>query len=66
MTKFEIYCDTGITGDKKRKATISIDDLGYSEEQWSNLNSDEMQKVLDDYVVEWLGSFMSFGWEEVE
>lgn len=65
MTTYKIYCETGFAGGR-HEDTVSIEDLGYSEEEWSELNSEEIEKILDDYVAEWVNSYIESGWEEVE
>ena len=62
--QWKVYFDPGIL-DGRRETIITLDDLGYTEEEWNTLNSEEREKVLDEYVQDWVSSFCNFGWTEI-
>jgi hypothetical protein len=65
MKTYKLYCKTGFAG-ATHEGTVDIDELGYSEEEWSKLNPKQIEEILDDYVQEWIANFIEPGWTEVE
>lgn len=62
--QWKMYFDSGIL-DGRREIIITLEDLGYTEEKWNTLNSEEIEKVLDEYVQDWVSNFCNFGWTEI-
>jgi hypothetical protein len=65
MKTYKLYCKTGFAS-AIHEDTVNIDELGYSEEEWSKLNPKQIEEILDNYVQEWISNFIEPGWTEVE
>lgn len=59
--KFEIWLDSGANHASCNKQTLTLDDIGLSEEEWDSMNEDERDLNMRDIAFETL----DWGWKEV-
>jgi hypothetical protein len=60
--KIKFWCNNGANIHSKRIDTFSPDDLGYTEEEWSELTEEEKTLEARDWAME----RFDYGFEEVK
>ncbi|VTP12635.1 hypothetical protein PUATCC27989T_00447 [Phytobacter ursingii] len=59
--KFEIWLDSGANHTSCNKQTLTLDDIGLSEEEWDSMDEEERDLNMRDIAFETL----EWGWKEV-
>jgi len=65
MTKIKIFVETDLVGSRVTE-TVPLEDLGYTEEEWSELNQSDKECVLDDLAHDYHYDLVHYGAYEVE
>jgi len=58
--KITFYCDSGANIHSKREESFSVEDLGYTEEEWLALSDEEKQQEADI----WANERLEIGYDE--
>jgi hypothetical protein len=45
---------------------ITVEELGFNDDEWLRLSSDEQDRELDDFINEWVFEYIDSGWEKVD
>jgi hypothetical protein len=50
--KITFYCDNGANIHSKRKDTFTLEDLGYTVEDWTEMTEENKLEVVKDWAME--------------
>ena len=62
MKKFEVWMDSGANIHSKYKTTVSLNDLGVSDEEWQEMTDEQRDDVMRDVAFE----RSDWGYREIE
>lgn len=62
VKRFEVWCDSGANIHSKYKTTVSLNDLGVSDEEWSEMTDEQRDEVMRDVAFE----RSDWGYKEIE
>ena len=62
VKKFEVWMDSGANIHSKYKTTVSLDDLGISDEEWQEMTDEQRDVVMRDVAFE----RSDWGYREIE
>ena len=61
-TEYTFYVGIGLAG-CTREETFSVEDLGFSEEEWKDMDDDEKEELLSGWWDDWHINYIDGGWE---
>lgn len=50
--KFKVWLDSGANIHSRRETTISLDDIGISDEEWNDMEESDRDEVMRDVAFE--------------
>lgn len=59
--KIKFWCDNGANIHSKRQETFTLEDLGYTEENWAEMTEDNKYQCVKDWAME----RFDYGFEEL-
>lgn len=65
MDKYKLWLSIGYAG-AKNTDVVSVEDLGFSQDEWDKLTQSEKDKELRSYHDGWVGNFLDSGWELID
>lgn len=60
MIKLKIWCDSGANIHSCRKETVTVEELGYTDEEWNDLSEQDQEEAAKDVA------FAQLDWGFVE
>jgi hypothetical protein len=60
--RIKFWCDNGANIHSKRTETCTLDDLGLTDEEWSEMDEDQR----NEFVKDWAFERFDYGYEEVK
>lgn len=50
--KFNVWCDSGANAHSCRRTTVTLDDLGLSDEEWADMTDEQRDEAMKDVAFE--------------
>ena len=60
--RFKVWCDSGANAQSCRKEVVTLEGVGFSEEEWEKLTEEEKESLMKEIAFENL----DWGWIELE
>ena len=64
MKKFELYCGTSAVHGSKTKGEVTLEELGFTPDEWEELTEEQQEKVLDEAASDFAWNYLYYGWTE--
>ena len=64
MIKYLFTFSSGFVG-ARQEEEFTVQDLGYSENEWNLLNPVEQENVLSSNWEDWINNYIDGGWQKI-